>query len=53
MAVVYPEYSKFEWNSTYLSPGPGNHYGFKLIKTEIIATESTESTEEHEKINAL
>ena len=22
-----------------MSPGPGNHYGFKLIKTEIIATE--------------
>jgi hypothetical protein len=33
-----------------LSPGHGNHYGLKLIKTEIIATESTE---EHGKINAL
>jgi hypothetical protein len=33
-----------------LSPGPGNRYRFNLIKTKIMATESTE---EHGKINAL
>jgi hypothetical protein len=38
-----------EWHLTQAS-GPGNHYGFNLIKTEIMATESTE---EHGKINAL
>jgi hypothetical protein len=29
-------------NGTYLSSVPDNHFGFNLIKTEIIATESTE-----------
>jgi hypothetical protein len=37
-----------EWH--LLKSWPGTHYGFNLIKTEIIATESTE---EHGKINAL